>query len=95
MTATGCAVISRSSAPAHAGHYRPVSNLGLTAYQSTRFCLEQRYPAVAVGGAVLIDDYHTFTGCRKAVDEFRAERGIRDPLITAEPDAEAYWFKTR
>jgi O-methyltransferase len=81
----------------HVARLAPIAVLRLDNdwYRSTRFCLEQLYPAVAVGGAVLIDDYHTFTGCRKAVDEFRAKRGIQDSLITTEPDSEAYWFKTR
>lgn len=62
-------------------------------YQSTRYCLEQLYDRVAPGGAVIIDDYHSFIGCRKAVDEFRAERGIVAELITTDADSEAWWRK--
>jgi hypothetical protein len=62
-------------------------------YASTKFCLERLYDRVANGGAVVVDDYHTFVGCRKAVDEFRAARGIRSPLVTTDPGGEAWWRK--
>ena len=45
------------------------------------------------GGAVIIDDYYDFTGCRKAVDEFRDTRGIKAPLHVTDPENEVYWFK--
>lgn len=62
-------------------------------YRSTRFCLETLYDGVVPGGAVIVDDYHTFIGCRKAIDEFRAARGIRSSMVTAEFGTEAHWFK--
>jgi hypothetical protein len=45
-------------------------------YESTKICLDQLYDRVVDGGFVIVDDYGTFTGCRKAVDEAFAERGI-------------------
>ena len=45
-------------------------------YDSTRVCLEHLYDLVSPGGWVIIDDYGAFSGCRKAVDEFLANRGI-------------------
>ena len=39
-------------------------------YESTRHELEHLYQRVAPGGIVIIDDYGTWTGARKAVDEF-------------------------
>jgi hypothetical protein len=62
-------------------------------YASTKFCLEKLYDSVVSGGAVIIDDYFTFTGCRKAVDEFRAEQGITAKLHVTDPRTEAYWYK--
>jgi hypothetical protein len=49
-----------------------------------------------VGGYVIIDDYgeDSWTYCRKAVDEFRAKRGIQDPLITVDSKC-SYWQRTR
>ena len=81
--------------PDNVSHLAPIAVLRLDNdwYRSTRFCLETLYNAVVAEGIVIIDDYHTFTGCRKAVDEFRMNQGIRDTLITTENDTEAYWVK--
>jgi hypothetical protein len=49
-------------------------------YQSTREILESLYDRVSPGGFVIIDDYGAIEACRHAVDTFRAERGIADPL---------------
>jgi hypothetical protein len=45
-------------------------------YESTKVCLEGLYDNVVEGGFVIIDDYGYFSGCRKAVDEFFAARGV-------------------
>lgn len=63
-------------------------------HDSTLYTLEQLYPQVAEGGAVIIDDYYSFTGCRRAVDSYRAEHGIEDPLIVTHPKSEVWWRKT-
>jgi O-methyltransferase len=39
-------------------------------YASTKVCLEYLYDRVVSGGFVIVDDYGTYDGCRKAVDEF-------------------------
>jgi O-methyltransferase len=44
-------------------------------YESTLTCLEGLYDRLVPGGFLIIDDYGTFSGCRKAVDEFFAGRG--------------------
>ena len=62
-------------------------------YQSTKFCLEALYDQVVSGGVIIIDDYGTFKGCKKAVDEFRRIRKITDNLITVDRDGEHYWVK--
>jgi O-methyltransferase len=49
-------------------------------YDSTKCCLENLYDQVADGGYVIIDDYHTCFGCRRAVDEFLAARGLHYEL---------------
>ena len=81
--------------PAYLEQLMPIAVLRLDNdwYKSTRYCLENLYGLVAPGGFVLIDDYHTFVGCRKAVDNFRMKRGIDGPLITVESGSEAYWRK--
>lgn len=49
-------------------------------YKATRLCLEALYPGLAVGGYVILDDYLFLDGCRRAVDDFRLEHGISEPI---------------
>ena len=37
---------------------------------STKVCIDNLYDNVVPGGFVIIDDYGTFEGCKKAIDEF-------------------------
>jgi hypothetical protein len=64
-------------------------------YQSTRDSLTSLYDRLAVGGYVIIDDYgeDSWTYCRKAVDEFRAERLIDDPLTVVDSSC-VYWRRS-
>jgi hypothetical protein len=45
-------------------------------YESTRHELEHLYPRLVPGGVLIIDDYGHWAGCRKAVDEYFAAKGI-------------------
>ena len=63
-------------------------------YKSTMYCLDTLYDSVLPGGAVIIDDYYTFKGCRKAVDQFREKVGEDSPLIVTQKDSEVYWLKS-
>jgi O-methyltransferase len=45
-------------------------------YASVRLCLETLYDAVLSGGVIVLDDYGHWSGCRRAVDEFLAARGL-------------------
>lgn len=46
-------------------------------YESTKCCLENLYDNVVDSGYVILDDY-ALVGCRKAVDEFFADRTTND-----------------
>ena len=61
-------------------------------YASTKICLEHLYDQVVSGGFVIVDDYGTYEGCRKAVDEFLAARGLHVFLSHVDPDCR-YWIK--
>jgi hypothetical protein len=62
-------------------------------YQPTRAVLELCYEALSPGGYVIVDDYGVeMFNCRDAVDEFRAERGITEPLQRM-TEYIAYWRK--
>ena len=47
-------------------------------YGSTTEALQSLYPKLSPGGYVIIDDYGAVPGCKKAVEDFRAENGISE-----------------
>jgi hypothetical protein len=61
-------------------------------YSSTFECLDLLYDKVSPGGFVIVDDYGLLACCRDAVDEFRAQRGIEDPIQWIDPSG-IYWRK--
>lgn len=62
-------------------------------YESTRVCLDQLYGQVVPGGVVIVDDYGTFDGCRRAVDEWRGRQPLRPGLLPV--DIGLRWFVKR
>lgn len=65
-------------------------------YESTRDALASLYDKLSVGGYCIIDDYGeaTWTYCKRAVDEFREQRGITDELIKVDASC-WYWRRSR
>ena len=57
----------------------PIAILRMDAdwYESYICILENFVSRVAPGGMIIVDDYHTWEGCTKAVNEFAAERKWR------------------
>jgi len=51
-------------------------------YDSTKLCLEIFYDQVALGGCLLIDDYFSCYGARKATDEFIHQRELEVRLVS-------------
>jgi len=49
-------------------------------YASTLLCLETFWDRLLPRALVLIDDYYAWEGCTKAVHEFLAKRGAREPV---------------
>ncbi|UMG93064.1 TylF/MycF family methyltransferase [Nocardioides sp. TF02-7] len=43
-------------------------------YESTMVCLERIAPLVVPGGRIVLDDYHYWSGCRRATEEYFAGR---------------------
>jgi O-methyltransferase len=62
-------------------------------YQSTMDALVSLEPKVSPGGFVLVDDYGGWPPCRAAVDDYRAERGITDPI--EQVDWTGVWWRKR
>jgi O-methyltransferase len=48
-------------------------------YESTIVALEALYPKLSPGGYLIVDDY-ALPGCRQAVDDYRRDNGISEPL---------------
>jgi O-methyltransferase len=63
-----------------AGRRWAIVRLDADTYEATRHALACLYPGLATGGYLVVDDYGSFEGCRRAVDEFRAEHGIAEPI---------------
>jgi Macrocin-O-methyltransferase (TylF) len=62
-------------------------------YDSTMVCLNHLWDRIPVGGIVQFDDYGSWQGCKKAVDEFFTTRGITDRLHCIDRDGR-YVVKT-
>lgn len=66
-------------------------NIDADWYESVKLCLEKFYDSVVSGGFISIDDYGHWEGCRRAVDEFFAKRGLNYELNTV--DYTGRWFR--
>lgn len=53
-------------------------------YESTKTCLNALYDNVVSGGFIIFDDYLTYEGCKRAVDEFMTENQLDNFLIRAD-----------
>lgn len=71
---------------------RPIALLHLDSdwYDSIKYCLETLYDAVSPRGAIVIDDYEYWRGCKRAVDDFLAERQLAVELHHV---GVAIWFE--
>jgi hypothetical protein len=63
-----------------AGRTWSIIRLDGDTYEATRHALACLYPGLTVGGHLIVDDYGSFEGCRRAVDEFRLEQGVTEPI---------------
>jgi O-methyltransferase len=62
-------------------------------YESTMDGLSNLYDKVSCGGFVIIDDFGAVDGCKRAVFDFRKERGIDDPIQNIDGIG-AFWQKS-
>ncbi|MCU7835192.1 MAG: TylF/MycF family methyltransferase [gamma proteobacterium symbiont of Taylorina sp.] len=62
-------------------------------YKSTWEALINLYDKVSSGGFIIIDDYYSWEGCRKAVDDFRSKNGIDEKIIDVDWTC-VYWRKS-
>jgi O-methyltransferase len=66
--------------PGLAGQRWSLVRLDGDTYEATWTTLQSLYPGLSAGGYVIVDDYGAVEECRRAVDEFRAQHGIDDPI---------------
>jgi O-methyltransferase len=79
-------------------HVAPISELALLRldgdlYESTMDGLNALYDKVSPGGFIIVDDFNDFEPCRRAVLEFREQRGIKDPIEPVDWAA-SFWRKS-
>jgi len=80
--------------PGFSQQKKPIAILHLDCglYRSTKVCLEQLYESVIENGFIIVDDYGTYEGCRKAVDEFLSK--LRKPVYLHHVNQSTrYWIK--
>ncbi|HLI56241.1 MAG TPA: TylF/MycF family methyltransferase [Actinomycetota bacterium] len=72
-----------------------VARLDGDMYESTMDALQALYPKVSVGGYVIVDDYSNegLVGCKAAVDDYRRDLGVTDPLEQVDWTG-VFWKKT-
>lgn len=61
----------------------PISILRLDAdwYESTQICLQHIFPLVRRGGIIILDDYHTWDGCAKAVHDYLSHQHLVSRIL--------------
>lgn len=69
--------------PKYKDRVRPIAILRIDAdlHASTKCCLENLYDNVVDGGYIIIDDYVSIAGCKKATDEFLKDNNLDVDLI--------------
>jgi O-methyltransferase len=70
-----------------------VARLDGDMYGSTWDAITALYPKLSPGGFLIVDDYSVFTGCRRAIDDFRNREGITDPIAKVDWTG-VYWRKS-
>jgi hypothetical protein len=66
--------------PTLIGHRWSLVRLDGDTYESTWVGLDSLYPGLSAGGYVIVDDYLLIDECRRAVDDYRREHGITEPI---------------
>ncbi len=61
-------------------------------YESTRIAIESLYPKLQTGGWLIVDDYGAPVGARRAIDEYRREHALSEPMLRVD-DQVVYWQK--
>ena len=71
-----------------------VARLDGDMYESTMDALKPLYPKLSVGGYLIVDDYGIVPACKEAVDEYRRDLGITEPIVDIDGWG-VYWRRER
>jgi O-methyltransferase len=63
-------------------------------YESTIQALDALYPKLSIGGYLIVDDYHAVPVCRQAVEDYRRDHGLREPILDID-GVGVYWRRER
>lgn len=63
-------------------------------YESTMDGLTNLYPKLQPGGFLIVDDYGCVPGCRQAVEDYRKQHGITEPIQTIDWTG-AFWRRQK
>jgi O-methyltransferase len=66
--------------PGLSGRSWAIIRLDGDTYDATWVTLRNLYPGLVTGGYLIVDDYGALEECSRAVDEFREQHGISEPL---------------
>jgi O-methyltransferase len=66
--------------PGLAGRSWAIARLDGDSYEATWLTLQTLYPGLSSGGFLVVDDFGALDECRQAVEEFREQNGISEPL---------------
>lgn len=63
-------------------------------YESTMDALRALYPKLSIGGYAIVDDYGAVAACARAVEDYRHEHGITEPIRDIDGIG-VYWQRQR
>jgi O-methyltransferase len=63
-------------------------------YESTIQVLDGFYPRLSAGGFCIVDDYGAMPSCRAAVEDYRRDHGVNEPIVDIDGKG-VLWRKSR
>ena len=84
----------KDTLPAAAIEQLAVARLDGDMYESTMDGLKNLYPKLTPGGFLIVDDYGAVPGCKRAVEDYRRQHNIAEPVQIIDWTG-AFWRRTR
>ena len=84
----------KDTVPAAAVRQIAVLRLDGDLYESTIQVLDAFYPKLSLGGFCIIDDFGAMLSCRAAVEDYRRDHGVSEPIVNIDGKG-VLWRKPR